>query len=244
MRRLEYINIAADVLLCGCCQVVLHSIINIVLTSYVQHFARRKQHDTVSELHTQPASKKTSCKHEKKSLSSVMDIPEKIAPDYSSLSGDIINKGGYDVPIAERLKLCTIPHTPSTSSNSNKRNDDLSNGENEFHIPIAKRLKRRRETRSDTSAEDETLANNIQKRKASVLGSDTMDVYKGEKVAKKSSPISTASKQNVHPGVNQVPSGKWVRMFYIIHIVLSFGRPFSFSHLRYQFFVSFKTKEG
>ena len=140
-----------------------------------------------------------------------MDIPEKVAPDYSGLSGDIMNKGGYDVPIAERLKLCTFPRTPSTSSNSNKRNDDLSNGENEFHIPIAERLKRRRETRSDTSAEDETLANNIQKRKASVLGSDTMDVYKGEKVAKKSSPISTASKQNVHPGVRQAPSGKWVR---------------------------------
>ena len=209
MRRLEYINIAADVLLYDCCQVVLYSIINIVLTSYVQYFARRKQHDT-SELHTQPASK-TSCKHEKKIPSSVMGIPEKVAPDYSGLSGDIINKGGYDVPIAERLKA-TIPLTPSTSSNSNQYNDDLSNGENElFHIPIAERLKRRRETRSDTSAEDKTLANNIQKRKASVLGSDTMDVYKGEKVAKKSSPISTASKQNVHPGVRQAPSGKWVR---------------------------------
>ena len=133
-----------------------------MLTSYVQYFARRKQHDT-SELHTQSASK-TSCKHEKKILSSVMDIPEKVAPDYSSLSGDIINKSGYDVPIAERLKVkATIPHTPSTSSNSNQYNDDLSNGENElFHIPITERLKRRRETRSDTPAEDETLANNIQ----------------------------------------------------------------------------------
>ena len=160
----------------------------------ISHVLCRQSDDTTEENAVSP-SKPPQRKRKERSPTSVDDVQEQSIPDH--LPTEDTNKGEYDIPIAERLKLRREKRKIVPPVAEKKGGYDAMKGGNSTKSSI-----------------------NTRKRKCTVLDSGSNNT--GKDMVGNANQIRSTPKQNreIPPGVNQVSSGKWVSFVYTYYIIL------------------------
>lgn len=168
-----------------------------ILCYKISHVLLCRQSVDTTEKNALSPSKPPQRKRKERSPTSVDGVQEQSSPGH--LPTEDTNKGEFDIPIAERLKL-----------RREKR---------KIVPPVAEKKGKYDGMKGGSSTKSSI---NTRKRKCTELDSGPNNTGKGNDMVGNANQIRSTPKQNgeIPPGVNQVTSGKWVScVLYILYYV-------------------------